>query len=70
MQYIDETKIESVANKYTFVWRGSVEKYDAGLKSKTEALLYQIEQKYAIESDENPRRRNSPRKRSPKKWTG
>ena len=24
VQYIDGTKIESVANKYTFVWRGSV----------------------------------------------
>ena len=26
VQYIDGTKIESVANRYTFVWRGSVEK--------------------------------------------
>ncbi len=25
--YIDVTKIESKANKYTFVWRKSVEKY-------------------------------------------
>lgn len=24
VQYIDGTKIESVANKYTFVWKGSV----------------------------------------------
>jgi len=54
VQYIDGTKIESVANKYTFVWRGSVEKYDAKLKAKTEALLSQIEQNHAIESDENP----------------
>lgn len=54
VQYIDGTKIESVANKYTFVWRGSVEKYDARLKAKTEALLRQIEQKHAIENQENP----------------
>lgn len=54
VQYIDGTKIESVANKYTFVWRGSVEKYDARLKAKTEALLRQIEQSHAIENRENP----------------
>lgn len=54
VQYIDGTKIESVANKYTFVWRGSVEKYDARLKTKTEALLRQIEQNHPIEDRENP----------------
>ena len=54
VQYIDGTKIESVANKYTFVWRGSIEKYDARLKAKTEALLSQIEQSHAIENQENP----------------
>ena len=54
VQYIDGTKIESVANKYTFVWRGSVEKYDARLKAKTEALLRQIEQSHVIENQENP----------------
>ena len=54
VQYIDGTKIESVANKYTFVWRGSVEKYDARLKVKTYALLRQIEQNHAVENQENP----------------
>lgn len=54
VQYIDGTKIESVANKYTFVWRGSVEKYDGRLKAKTEALLRQIEHNHAIENQENP----------------
>lgn len=58
VQYIDGTKIESVANKYTFVWRGSVEKYDAKLKSKTEALLRQIEQNHMIENEENPSSEN------------
>lgn len=54
VQYIDGTKIESVANKYTFVWRGSVEKHDARLKAKTAVLLSQIEQNHAIETQENP----------------
>lgn len=54
VQYIDGTKIESVANRYTFVWRGSVEKHDAKLKAKTEALLNQIERNHAIENEENP----------------
>ena len=54
VQYIDGTKIESVANKYTFVWKGSVQKHDARLKSKTEALLAQIEQNHALECEENP----------------
>lgn len=54
VQYIDGTKIESVANKYTFVWRGSVEKYDARLKAKTKALLRQIEQNHSIDDRENP----------------
>lgn len=54
VQYIDGTKIESVANKYTFVWRGSVEKNDARLKVKTDMLLRQIEQNHAIENEENP----------------
>ena len=54
MQYIDGTKIESVANKYTFVWRGSVEKNDARLKAKTEALRRQIEQNHTFETQENP----------------
>ena len=43
VQYIDGTKIESVANKYTFVWKKSVKGYDAKLKAKTHALLEQIE---------------------------
>lgn len=54
VQYIDGTKLESAANRYTFVWRGSVEKHDSKLKAKTEALLNQIERNHAIESEENP----------------
>jgi transposase len=34
IQYIDGTKIEAAANKYTFVWRGSVEKNKVKLEEK------------------------------------
>ena len=44
VQYIDGTKIESKANKYTFVWRKSVEKNDVKLKEKTRVILQQIEE--------------------------
>ena len=50
VQYIDGTKIESAANKYSFVWRGSVEKYDARLREKTDAILREIEQVIDAES--------------------
>lgn len=39
VQYIDGTKIESVANKYTFVWKGSVEKNKAKLEARVDAVL-------------------------------
>ena len=51
VQYIDGTKIESAANKYSFVWRGSVEKYDARLREKTNAILKEIEK--SIEAENN-----------------
>ena len=52
VQYIDGTKVESSANKYTFVWKKSVEKYDSRLKRKTDALLKQIEERHAVECEE------------------
>ena len=39
IQYIDGTKIESAANKYTFVWRGSVEKNKAKLEERIKKVL-------------------------------
>lgn len=39
VQYIDGTKIESASNKYTFVWRGSVEKYKSKLEDKIRDVL-------------------------------
>lgn len=44
VQYIDGTKIESVANKYSFVWRKSVERYKDRLEKKISNILDQIEQ--------------------------
>ena len=39
VEYIDGTKIESKANKYTFVWRKSIEKNREKLKEKIRVLL-------------------------------
>lgn len=39
VQYIDGTKLESASNKYTFVWRGSVQKYKAKLEDKIRSVL-------------------------------
>lgn len=37
--YIDGTKIEAYSNRYSFVWRGSVEKYSSRLDKKIELLI-------------------------------
>ena len=52
VQYIDGTKIESVANKYTFVWKGSTEKNKAKLESNVKSVLEAAESALAIESSE------------------
>jgi len=41
--YVDGTKLESRANRYTFVWRKTVEKNKAKLEAKIEKILEQIE---------------------------
>ena len=43
VEYIDGTKIESKANKYTFVWRKTVERNRARLLEKIKALLSQVD---------------------------
>lgn len=50
MQYIDGTKIESVANKYTFVWKGSVEKNKEKLLAKVDGVLKEAEEALAEEN--------------------
>lgn len=52
IQYIDGTKIESVANKYTFVWRGSVEKNKAKLEEKIKKVLGDIDQQIQQDNQE------------------
>lgn len=52
VEYIDGTKIESKANKYTFVWRKTVEKNRAKLMDKIAVLLSQIDE--AIAQDNAP----------------
>lgn len=60
VQYIDGTKIESAANRYTFVWKGAVEKNKAKLETKIEAVLHEIasqikQDQSALSKDETPR---------------
>ena len=47
VEYIDGTKIESKANKYTFVWRKTVERNRARLMEKIKVLLSQIDEAIA-----------------------
>lgn len=42
--FVDGTKIEANANKYTFVWRKSVEKYDQKLRAKIQSFLQEAHQ--------------------------
>lgn len=43
VQYVDGTKIEAASNRYTFVWRGSVEKNKGKLETKIGSVLKDIE---------------------------
>lgn len=52
VQYIDGTKIESVANKYTFVWKGSTEKNKTKLENNVREVLKAAEDALAIENAE------------------
>ena len=49
VEYIDGTKIESKANKYTFVWRKTVERNRERLMKKIHVLLGQIDDAIAQE---------------------
>jgi transposase len=44
VQYVDGTKIESASNRYTFVWRKSVERYKEQLENKIKGILKQIDE--------------------------
>ena len=43
IQYVDGTKIESAANKYSFVWKKTTEKNKAKLEEKIKGVLTEIE---------------------------
>ena len=53
VQYIDGTKIESAANRYTFVWRKRVEKSKAKLEAKIQAVLSEAEESVRKEDCES-----------------
>ncbi len=54
IQFIDGTKIESVSNKYSFVWKGSVEKNKAKLEEKIKSVLQEIESTIKTDSAVEP----------------
>jgi transposase len=57
VQYIDGTKIEARSNKYSFVWKKTVEKSQAKLQEKIKSILSDIEQ--SILSDNQERNEES-----------
>lgn len=42
IQFVDGTKLEAASNKYTFVWKKSVERNKANLESKIQSVLGEI----------------------------
>ena len=50
VEYVDGTKIESKANKYTFVWRKTVERNRGRLQEKLRVLLEQVDESAAQEN--------------------
>lgn len=53
--FVDGTKIEANANKYTFVWKGSVEKYKSSLEKKVKELMKKIDE---INKEEDKKYKN------------
>ncbi len=49
--FVDGTKIEAYANKYTFVWKSAVEKNLAKLEKKISALLSVLSERYGFNED-------------------
>lgn len=62
VMYLDGTKVESRANRYTFVWRKTTEKNKAKLEEKIRRILEMVEEGIAQDNqpdDEPPRPINS-----------
>lgn len=53
VQYIDGTKIESASNRYTFVWKKSVEKNKAKLETKIQSILGEIDSQIKTDQSES-----------------
>ncbi len=51
--FVDGTKIEANANKYTFVWKSAIEKFSGKLSVKSESKLNEIKQRYSLNKDLN-----------------
>lgn len=52
--FVDGTKIEANANRYTFVWRKSAKKYREKLQANVDKLIAHIDGIVAEESEEQP----------------
>ena len=56
--FIDGTKIEANANRYSFVWKKSTERYEASLRIKISTLFKQInatfQTAFTLQESENP----------------
>ena len=48
--FIDGTKIEADANKYSFTWKKSIQKYHASLKGKVSALYEELVEKQVVKA--------------------
>ena len=59
--FIDGTKIESCANKYTFVWKKAVTKHQAKLFEKILSLIEECETLYCISYSSDPSLRKEDR---------
>ncbi|RST94041.1 hypothetical protein CBF36_06585, partial [Vagococcus bubulae] len=51
--FIDGTKIEANANKYTFVWKKSINNYEVSLTNKSKELYHQLVQEQIIPAIQN-----------------
>lgn len=49
--FVDGTKIEANANRYTFVWKKAVEKHNAGMDAKMEPVLSVLRERYGYSSE-------------------
>ena len=54
VQYIDGTKIEAAANKYTFVWKKATKTNQEKLDKKVKAILAEAERELDVELGEEP----------------